>query len=192
VDLRTIEQFAIPTCPVPQAEQGLNEEFEGEFTFQGDDIDKGSIDNASVLPSLECNVLQFLQTFLLDRLGKDGDLVMQPPDGTTWPIIGGCVEHFLKLFFCREDWIARCRSTPSAIDKQVELWNFLAKLTPDHRYDDWVTKVISIISIPASEASCERTLSRQKRIITHMRARSSPKLAPLRLTFLEFDLPLRE
>jgi hypothetical protein len=160
--LRSIEQFAIPTCPVPQAEQGLDEEFEGEFTFQGDDIDEGSIDDASVLPRLERNVLQFLQTFLVDRLGEDGDLVMQPPDGTTWPIGGRCVEDFLKLFFRHEDWIARCRSTPSAIDRQVELWNFLARQTPDHRYDDLVTKVISIISIPASETSCERTLSRQK------------------------------
>jgi hypothetical protein len=60
VDLRTIEQFAIPTCPVLQAEQSLDEEFEGKFTFQGDDIDEGSIDDASVLPRLERNVLQFL------------------------------------------------------------------------------------------------------------------------------------
>jgi hypothetical protein len=145
-----------------------------------------------VIPRLERNVIQFLQTFLVDRLGEDGDLVMQPPDGTTWPIVGGRVEDFLKLFFCYEDWIARCRSTPSAIDKPVELWNFLARRTPDHRYDDLVTKVISIISIPASETSCVRTLSRQKRVITHMRARSSPDLARARLAFLEFDLPLRE
>jgi hypothetical protein len=149
-------------------EQGLNEEFDGEFIFQGDDIDEGSIDDASVPPSLERNVLQFLQTFLVDRLGEDGDLVMQPPDGTTWPIVGRRVDHFLKLFFCHEDWIARCRSTPSAIDKQVELWNFLARRTPDHRFDDLFTKAISIISIPASETSCERTLSRQKRVITHI------------------------
>jgi hypothetical protein len=127
--LRTIEQFAIPTCPVPQAEQGLDEEFEGKFTFRGGDIDEGSIDDALVLPRLEGNVLQFLQTFLVDRLREDGDLVMQPPDGTTWTIVGRRVEDFLQLFFCDKDWIARCRSTPSAIDKQVELWNFLARRT---------------------------------------------------------------
>jgi hypothetical protein len=79
-----------------------------------------------------------------------------------------------------------------AIDKQVELWNFLARRAPDHCYDDLVTEVVSIISIPASETSCERTLSRQKHIITHMRARSSSELARARLAFLEFDFPLRE
>jgi hypothetical protein len=68
----------------------------------------------------------------------------------------------------------------------------LARRTPDHRYDDLVMKMISIISIPASETSCEQTLSKQKRVITHMRARSSPELARARLAFLEFDLLLRE
>jgi hypothetical protein len=69
---------------------------------------------------------------------------------------------------------------------------FLGKTNPDHRSGDLVTKVISIASIPASETNCERTLSRQKRVITHMRARSSPELTRTRPAFLEFDIPLRE
>jgi hypothetical protein len=43
-------------------------------------------------------------------------------------------------------------------------------------YDDIVEKIISIISIPASEASCERSFSRQKRIMGHSRVKSNPDL----------------
>jgi hypothetical protein len=191
-DSHPLDRFSVSNNSIPQTEEGLGEEFGMECTFQGDDIGEEAIDRASTLRRLERNVLPFLHQFLIQRLREDGDLAMEPPPGAEWPADDIRVEDFIKLFFCNDDWIARCRTTPPSIDKQVELWNFLARLTPDHRYDDLVTKVISIISIPASEATCERTLSRQKRIITHMRARSSPELARARLAFLEFNPPLRE
>jgi hypothetical protein len=191
-DLHTLDRFSVSNNSIPQTEEGVDEEFGMECTFHGDDIGEEAIDGASTLPRLERNVLPFLHQFLIQRIREDGDCAMEPPPGAVWPADDIRTEHFIKHFFCNDDWIARCRTTPPSIDKQVELWNFLARLTPDHRYDDLVTKVISIISVPASEGSCERTLSRQKRIITHMRARSNPELARARLAFLEFNPPLRE
>jgi hypothetical protein len=191
-DLQTLDRFSVSNNSIPQTEVGLDEEFGMECSFHGDDIGEEAIDGASTLSRLERSVLPFRHQFLIQRIQEDGDLAKEPPPGAVLPADDIRTENFIKLFFCNDDWIARCRTTPPSIDKQVELWHFLARLTPDHHYDDLVTKVISIISIPASEASCERTLSRQKRIITHMRARSCPELARARLAFLEFNPRLRE
>jgi hypothetical protein len=59
--------------------------------------------------------------------------------------------------------MSRCRTE---IDRQIEVWNCLTRNTAKRLYDDVIEKIISIISIPASEASCccERTFSRHKRI----------------------------
>jgi hypothetical protein len=71
-------------------------------------------------------------------------------------------------------------------EKQIELWTYLARMFQDHLFDDLAAKVISIVTIRASESSCERTFSRQKRIIAHSRIRSSPELVRAGLA-LEFS-----
>jgi hypothetical protein len=52
-------------------------------------------------------------------------------------------------------------------------------------YDDIVEKIISIISIPASEASCERSFSRRKRIMGDSPVKSNPDLLKARLIVKE-------
>jgi hypothetical protein len=95
----------------------------------------------------------------------------------------------VNLFFGNEAFKRRARYTGSSIDKQVELWNSLALNDVNHSFDDLVGMVISIISIPASEASCERSFSRQKRIMGHHRARSDPELLNARAVLQADDLP---
>jgi hypothetical protein len=98
----------------------------------------------------------------------------------------------VSQFFCNPDWLTRCHRTESQISRQVELWNYLAARRGDHAYDDIAKKIISIISIPASEASCERSLSRQKRLVTHFRARTNPDLVQARIRFADFGRLTRE
>jgi hypothetical protein len=183
----TLERFAASSRAAPPIEEDVDDEIEMEYPYRGDDLSEEQIEDASSGSVLGSNVLEFLQKFLGAQMEEDGDLSMEQPPDAAWPPNEVRLEQFLMHFFCSEDWIARCRTAPSSIDRQVELWNYFARLAPDHRYDDIVTKVISIISIPASEASCERAFSRQKRVITHLRTRTSPELARARLAFLEVD-----
>jgi hypothetical protein len=81
--------------------------------------------------------------------------------------------------------VCKCRDWNPETAKQVELWNFLVRNSPECVYDDIVEKIISIISIPASEASCERSFSRQKRIMGHSRVKSNPDLLKARLILKE-------
>jgi hypothetical protein len=76
--------------------------------------------------------------------------------------------------FVRTDkYMCKCRDAAPGIDKQIEIWNVLARNSPKRLYDDIIQKIMLIISIPASEASCERTFSRQKAIMGHSRVRSN-------------------
>jgi hypothetical protein len=43
-------------------------------------------------------------------------------------------------------------------DKLIEHWNLLARNSPQHICNDIIEKILSIISIAASEASCERNI----------------------------------
>jgi hypothetical protein len=118
---------------------------------------------------------------------EDGALATLPPPGASWPPHDMRIDSMLSYFLCNDEFLARCRRTPAGIAKQVELWNYVARSTSDHQYDDLATKVISLIAIPTSEASCERTLSRQKRTFTHLRCRSSPELIRARIFFEEIE-----
>jgi hypothetical protein len=93
------------------------------------------------------------------------------------------VEHSLQFFFSNPESIDKCRNTPGNLEMQVELWNWL-KFMGNGRISSQVgSKVISIVSIPASEASCERSLCCQKRILGHFRAQSNPELLRERFLF---------
>jgi hypothetical protein len=93
------------------------------------------------------------------------------------------VEQSLQFFFCNPESIAKCRNTPGDIEMQGELWNWLKFLENGRIAGQVAAKVISIVSIPASEASYERSLSGQKRILGHFRAKSNPELLRARFLF---------
>jgi hypothetical protein len=90
----------------------------------------------------------------------------------------------IRLFFCSDEYASKCQDTQAGIDKQIELWNFLSRNAPERPYDQVVDKIISIISIPASETSCERSLSRQKGIMGHSRVKSSRDLPRARFQLM--------
>jgi hypothetical protein len=94
------------------------------------------------------------------------------------------VEESLQFFFCNPESIAKSRKTAGDTEAQVELWNWLKLLSHGRISSQVAAKVISIISIPASEASCERSVSRQKRIMEHFRPKSRPDLPRARFLFL--------
>jgi hypothetical protein len=86
------------------------------------------------------------------------------------------VEESLHFFFGNPESSPKCRDPPGDVEMQVELWTsmeFMAHGGIDARI---TTTVISIVSIPASEASCKWSLSRQKRIMGHFSSKSSPDL----------------
>jgi hypothetical protein len=86
------------------------------------------------------------------------------------------VDSLRSQFFCSGEYVCKCRDTEREIDRQIEIWNFLARNTPKRLYDDIIEKIISIISIPVSEASYERRFSRRKRFMGHSRVRSNSDL----------------
>jgi hypothetical protein len=92
------------------------------------------------------------------------------------------VDSLISLFFCSDEYTSKSQESQAGIDKRIELWNHLARNTSERPYDHVVEKIISIISIPASEASCQRSFSRQKRIMGHSRVGSKRDL--LRARFL--------
>jgi hypothetical protein len=117
-------------------------------------------------------VLKFLNEFL-------PILIMEDLDSASSETIAfeiHCqVEQSLQFFFCNLESIAKCRNTPGDIEMQVELWNWLKFMINGRITGQVAAKVISIVSIPASEASCERSISHQKRILGHFRVKSNPE-----------------
>jgi hypothetical protein len=132
------------------------------------------------------DILAFLTKYLTRLMEEDGDLASLPPDDASWADLDTRVEAVVSQFLCNQNWIRRCSRIIASMGRQVELWNFFAGTQPDHAFDDIAKKVISIITIPASEASCERSFSRQKRLSTH-RARANPDLLLARIRFQDFN-----
>jgi hypothetical protein len=125
-------------------------------------------------------VLIFLKELLSNYILEDNDMDTQETDSF---IIHQQVEESLQFFFCNPESIAKCRNFGGSIETEVELWNWM-KYTSQGRISNQVAlKAISIVSIPASEASCERSLSRQKRIMHHLRANSNEDLLRARFLF---------
>jgi hypothetical protein len=158
----------------------------GPCPYEGDEIDPTLIPGPDVTPNTNSEVVAFLTRYLTARMEEQGDLALQPDDDASWPSVEDRVEQFLFAFFYKEQSKARCRRTSPQIDKQVELWNYTAGLGRDRMFDDIAAIVISIISIPASEASCERSFSRQKRLMVHSRGQTKKDLVIARIMFEEF------
>jgi hypothetical protein len=98
------------------------------------------------------------------------------------------VDQLLESFFCNVESQVRCSKASPDVNRQVELWNRLGFEAQDRTVRKITGKIISIVAIPASEASCERALSRQKRIRGHSRVKSSPDLLLARFVFQSKDV----
>jgi hypothetical protein len=61
---------------------------------------------------------------------------------------------------------------------QVQSWNWLKFIAQGQINTQVATKLIITVLIPASEASCEGSLSSQKQIMEHFRAKSSEIASP--------------
>jgi hypothetical protein len=61
------------------------------------------------------------------------------------------VDRLRSEFICSDEYVCKCRDAEREIDRQIEIWNFLAGNTPKRLDDDIIEQIISIISIPVSE-----------------------------------------
>jgi hypothetical protein len=152
-----------------------------DYEFTGDRITEESLGSIPRLQVRRGETLTFIQELLIRFLLED--LPPSQPGGKETSerkdmerSIRGCVETLILLFFCGDQYPARCQDTPAWIDKQIGPWNFVSRNAPGRPYDQVVAKIISVISIPASEASCERNFSPQKRIMGHSRVNTNRDL----------------
>jgi hypothetical protein len=142
------------------------------------------LEEVSKIWRCENQVLKSLNEFLPILIMEDLD---SASSGTIASEIHRQVEQSLQFFFSNPESIAKCRNTPGDIGMQVELWNWLKFMGNGRITSQVAATVVSIVSIPASEASCERSLSRQKRILGHFRVNSNPELLRARFIFASGD-----
>jgi hypothetical protein len=155
-----------------------NEDDETECGFDGERIPDEELRDIPRLGKWSRPpVLQFLTEYMTHVLCQSLD------EGERDPSTQDRVDQLLQYFFCNPDSQTRCHKTPPDPNKQVELWNRFILEFQDAFETQVVSTIIAIISIPASEASCERGLSRQKRIMGHFRVKSSPELLLARFRF---------
>jgi hypothetical protein len=160
--------------------QDHQEEEEADYKYTGHEIREEELEDVPKIDENKTQVLAFLIKFLSNLMREDLDREIA---GAVFSEIPHQVEESLQFFLCNPQSIAKCRHTSGDIDKQVELWNWMKYKSEDRISDQFTQKVISILSIPASEASCERSFSRQKRIMDHLRTRSNPELLRARFLF---------
>jgi hypothetical protein len=143
------------------------------------------LEEVPVSHSRRNNLLPFLTQFLTSLILEDVDPDISDNMSSD---VHHQVEESLQFFFCNPDCIAKCRSNSGSTAMEVELWNWLKFMIPDRTSDRVTAKVISIVSIPASEASCERSFSRQKRIMGRLRTNSKGELLRARYLFGALNL----
>jgi hypothetical protein len=154
---------------------------EPNYSFAGEVITQDELEAAPQSSRGKDGTLQFPNGFFPILIVED----LNPVDGDDVSSeVRRQVEKSLQFFLCNPEPIAKCRKTPGDTEAQVELWNWLKLMSHGGISSQVAPTVISIISIPASEASCERSLSRQRRIMGHFRAKSRPDLLRARFLFL--------
>jgi hypothetical protein len=158
---------------------------QGDCPYSCDTLTADFVDDAIPIYVPKGQILTFVSEMRVQFLREE----ISVPELTAEEIVGdhaieesirSKVDGLVRKFFCNDEYTCKCRETDASTEKQIELWNFLARNTPERPYDDIISKIISIISIPASEASCERSFSRQKRIMEHSRVRSHSNLLQAR------------
>lgn len=158
---------------------------EVDYSYTGEIIDEDELEEVPVSRGWENQVIPFLTEYLVALIFED--LGSDIPESVCADVRHQ-VEELLQFFFCNPDTIAKCQLRNSSILTEVELWNWVKYMIPGRICDQVVAKVISIISIPASEASCERSFSRQKRIMGHLRTTSNCDLLRARYLLAASDL----
>jgi hypothetical protein len=149
------------------------EEEEADYEYTGYEIREEEVEEVPKTYGNKTQVLTFLIKFLSDLVLEDLDREIA---GAVFSEIPHRIEESLQFFLCKPKSIAKCRHSSGAINKLVELWSCMKYKSEDRISDQFTQKVISILSIPTSEASCERGFSRHKRIMDHLRTRCNPEL----------------
>jgi hypothetical protein len=157
-----------------------HEEDVSDYAYTGHEILEDELEEVPKSHGFKKQVLIFLINFLSDLILEDLDRDIA---SNVFPEVRHEVEESLQFFFWNPESIAKCRYSTGSIQQEVELWNWMKYTSQGRISDQFALKVISIVSIPASEASCERSFSRQKRIMDHLRTRSTPELLMARVLF---------
>jgi hypothetical protein len=155
------------------------EQEETDYSYTGQEIPEEELEEAPKTRGYRNQVLTFLKEFLSVLMLEDLDIDVAENVSSE---VRHQVEESLQFFFCNPESIVKCRHNCGSIETEVELWNWMKYTSQGRINEQFALKVISIVSIPASEASCERSFSRQKRTMNHLRTRSNPEL--LRARFL--------
>jgi hypothetical protein len=165
--------FSPPDTPV---------QIEIDYSYTEEIIDEDELELEEPLVSPGCGkqILTFLSDYLFSLMMED--LGLEIPENVPSDIRHQ-VEETLRFFFCNPDSIAKCKFMNGSLVTEVEVWNWVKFTLPERIGDQVAAKVISILSIPASEASCERSLSHQKRIMGHLRTTSNSDLLRARFLF---------
>jgi hypothetical protein len=170
--------FSIPSGSSQEHEEDDNDELDCEFEGDGE-IDEDTEDVPRLDPSEGTGVIAFLCVHLRHAVLTGSDRQDEDKEAH----ISDRVDQLLQFFFCNVESQRRCKNATPDVNRQVELWNRLSVDDPDPVAREIIAKIIAVITIPASETSCERALSRQKRIMGHSRVKSNPDLLLARFVF---------
>jgi hypothetical protein len=128
----------------------VQSDVDGKYT--GDVIMEDELEEVPTIGSCKNKTLPFLiellHVFMLEDLDREIPMNVSLE-------VRQQVEETLQYFFCNPESISKCRNYDSEIELQVELWHWMKYNAGGRIHDQFVAKVISILSIPASEASCE-------------------------------------
>jgi hypothetical protein len=158
-----------------------------DYEYVGDSITEDLLENGPKLQGTTEETLTFIHKLIVQFLLEDllageaiTDKIRHPSE--TEDSTRSQMDSLINLFFCNDEYVSKSQEKQAEVDKQIGLWNSLARNTPEQSYEHVVDKIILIISIPASKAICERSCSSQKRTMGHGRVASNRDL--LRARFL--------
>jgi hypothetical protein len=121
----------------------------------------------------ESRLLSFLIASLTCSMGNDLDIPQDKIDSTV-------IRAFIDSFYCSPKGDKMVEDIQPRIADQITMWKHFDMDTPNRLYQYVVDAILRIIMIPASEASAERALSRQRLICNDRRVKSHSELLKAR------------
>jgi hypothetical protein len=118
-------------------------------------------------------LLSFLIGYLTQSMEHDIEIPRENIDA-------GMVRQLIDLFYCSPKGDEMVKDILPRTCEQITMWKHFDMNTPDRPYRHIVDVIFKIITIPASEASAERALSRQKLICSDRRVKSRSEVLKAR------------
>jgi hypothetical protein len=126
----------------------------------------------------DLGLLGFLMAYLTHSMQNDLDVPQDKIDSTV-------LTKLIDSFYCSARGHEMVEDILPRISEQITMWKHLDIDTITRPYQYIVDTILRIIMIPASEASAEMTLSRQRLICSDRRMRSHSELLKARFRITE-------